>query len=55
MVGGNRDRLLETAARLADIVQFTGFTARPGGDDYGSSTCFDRVVRRCSALASTTF
>jgi probable F420-dependent oxidoreductase len=36
MVGGNRDRLLATAARRADIVQLVGFTPRPDGPDYGN-------------------
>jgi probable F420-dependent oxidoreductase len=30
MVGGNGDRILAVAARHADTVQFTGFTAPPG-------------------------
>jgi probable F420-dependent oxidoreductase len=32
MVGGNGDRMLAVAARGAQIVQFTGFTAPPGAD-----------------------
>ncbi len=31
MIGGNGDRLLATAARMADIVAFTGFTSGAGG------------------------
>jgi probable F420-dependent oxidoreductase len=32
MVGGNGDRMLAVAARRANVVQFMGFTAPPGGD-----------------------
>jgi probable F420-dependent oxidoreductase len=32
LVGGNGDRMLAVAARAAQVVQFTGFTAPPGGD-----------------------
>jgi len=33
MVGGNADKLLAVAAGRADIIQFVGFTPRPGGND----------------------
>ena len=50
LVGGNGDRMLAVAARGARIVQFTGFTAPPGGDTRWFSTegLADRVgyVRR---------
>jgi probable F420-dependent oxidoreductase len=32
LVGGNGERMLAVAARQAHVVQFTGFTAPPGGD-----------------------
>lgn len=45
LVGGNGDRMLAVAARGARIVQFTGFTAPPGGDTRGftSAGLADRV------------
>lgn len=33
MVGGNADKLLAVAAERANIIQFTGFTPRPGGNN----------------------
>jgi probable F420-dependent oxidoreductase len=45
MVGGNGDAMLRVAAQLADIVQFTGFTAPPGRSFAGFTTegLVDRV------------
>jgi probable F420-dependent oxidoreductase len=52
MVGGNGDRILAVAARGAGIVQFTGFTAPPGGSmrHFTAAGLADRVahVRRAA-------
>jgi probable F420-dependent oxidoreductase len=52
MAGGNGDRMLAVAAAGADIVQFTGFTAPPGGDYsfFTTAGLADRVehVRLCA-------
>jgi probable F420-dependent oxidoreductase len=50
LVGGNGDRMLAVAARAAQVVQFTGFTAPPSGDfsQFTTEGLADRVayVRR---------
>ena len=55
LVGGNGRRVLTTAARRADIVQFTGFSPRDGGtrNDLGNmrSARLDRQVAEVRAEA----
>lgn len=49
LVGGNGPHLLRVAARLADIVQFTGFTRR--GDDFDFSAVGGAgFARRCDVF-----
>jgi probable F420-dependent oxidoreductase len=52
LVGGNGDRMLGVAARQARVVQFTGFTAPPGSDNFASLT-YDGLADRVDYVRRT--